>query len=93
MPLKASPVGLLGCFAPSGFMLCTRILGRFTPSRFVLNTFILSSFPPLGLALHARILLQRDMRFALTKIFEKSVSQSTRKALKRIEMQKIFLPL
>ena len=35
--------------------------------------------------------LARVLRFALTKIFEKkSVSQSTRNALKRIEMQKKF---
>ena len=43
---------------------------------------------------HARILLAsraRVLRFALTKIFEKiSASQSTRNALKRIEMQKKF---
>ena len=46
---------------------------------------------------HARIWLAslaRVLRFALTKIFEKkSVSQSTRNALKRIEMQKKKLPL
>ena len=49
---------------------------------------------------HARILLAslaHDLRFALTKVFEKKgVSQLTRNAPKRIEMQKkkkFFLPL
>ena len=60
--LPASPAGLLGRFAPSGFALRARI---------------------------SLTLLARVSRFALTKIFEKkSVSQSTRNALKRIEMQK-----
>ena len=38
--------------------------------------------------IRARILLTRVLRYALTKIFEKSVSQSTQNAPKRIEMQK-----
>ena len=36
LPLQASPVGLLGRFAPS--VLCACILGRFAPSHFVLHT-------------------------------------------------------
>ena len=57
-------------------------------------------FTPSGFALRVRIalaLLAHVLRFALTKIIgEKSVSQSTQNALKRMEMQKkkkFFLPL
>ena len=45
---------------------------------------------------HAPILLAslaHVLRFVLTKIIEKSLSQSTWNALKRIEMRKKFLPL
>ena len=46
--LPASPSGLLGGFAPSGFVLCNSILSFFAPSRFVLSSRILSDFAPLG---------------------------------------------
>ena len=65
VPLQASPVGLLGRFAPSGLAFCACIL--------------LAS-------------LVRVLRFALTKVLKKGVSQSTQDALKRIVMQKKNYP-
>ena len=52
----ASPVGLLGHFAPWGFVLHTYFLGHLASSRFVLRTRILYRFAPSGFLLRARIL-------------------------------------
>ena len=71
-----------GHFAPSGFALCTRIIGRFAPSSLALCAHIL-------LALLTTFRALRSRKF-LTK---KSVSQSSRNALKRIEMQKKASPM
>ena len=72
MPLQASPVKLLGCFAPSGFALRARIVGRFASSGFVLCTRMLRRFAPSGFVLafaFSVTLLPQASSFALTKIF------------------------
>ena len=51
LSFQASPAGLLGRFAPSGFALCARILGHCAPSSFVICIRILSCFAPSGYAL------------------------------------------
>ena len=74
---------LLGRFASSASL--PRIPGCFAPSGFMLRTHIFCCFAPSGFALplHA-------YRASRSRKFSKniSVSQSTRNALKRIEMQK-----
>ena len=88
---------IVGHFAPMGFGLCTRILSCFAASGFTLCARILGLFAPSSLALSAHILLAlltHVLRFALTNIFEKiSVSQSSRNALKNIEMKKKSIAL
>ena len=79
MPLQASPAGLLGRFAPSGFVFCTRILSHF------------------GLASSDALLPRASSSHGLRahENFRKKicVSQLTRIALKRVEMQKKITPL
>ena len=107
MPLQASSTGLLDRFAPWGF--ATYILSRFAPSgasgfalafsvalRFVL-AFSIASLPrAMDFAFCAPILLALLAHFlclTLSKIFKKSVSQSTQNALKCIKIQTQFLHL
>ena len=56
MPLQASPVGLLGSFAPSSFALHPHIFGCLIPLSYGLRTRILSCFAPSGFALRPRVL-------------------------------------
>ena len=79
VPLQASPAGLLGCFAPSGFVL--HILNCFAPSGFVLRTCILSGFAPSGFALAScSFRFVSILHFVFMKFLRKSVFQSTRNA-------------
>ena len=97
VPLQASPVGLLGRFAPSqsGFVLSHLLLARFAISRFVLCTCIFSSFTSSGSRSHLACILFSSLARILCFVlfWEKSVSQSTQNVPKRIEMQNIFVPL
>ena len=72
MPLQASPAGLLGRFAPSGF---------------ALNTQSLCSLGLHALQLHSQSLCSLGLRAARSHLAS-FLTQSTRNALKGIESQK-----
>ena len=72
LPLQANPAGLLGRFAPSGFVLRTHILSRFAPLAFVV-AFSVHLLSP-ALLWHLLATLARNLCFTLTKIKEKNTT-------------------
>ena len=76
VPLQASPAGLLGRFAPSGFALSARILGRFAPSKFSKKK-IVSQLTQNGLK---RVKMQKKIFTPLTRFARSAASAASGEA-------------